>query len=64
MAERALFLPERCDFTLLHCGLPMKCGRSRTTWEGKPGEGHEITENAYACTVCRAAVVVSVREVA
>ncbi len=47
---RALFLPERCHFTLAHCGQPMTEGRSSTTWQGSTGHGTETTTVRYLCT--------------
>jgi hypothetical protein len=50
----ALFLSDRCDFTLLHCGEAMTYGHSRSTWQGEYPEGTQTVENEYRCARCGA----------
>lgn len=59
---RALFLPEACDFTLLHCGRPMRCNRSRSTWEGKHPDGASHTTADFTCDRCEATLEIQLRE--
>jgi len=59
---RALLLPERCVFTLLHCGQPMTSGGSRSTWQGRYPNGTSTVENGYVCTACGTTVNVKVVE--
>lgn len=60
--ERALFLSDRCDFTLRHCGRPMDARGSRNTWQGQYPEGSSTTENEYRCPVCGTTAQVKVIE--
>jgi hypothetical protein len=55
-------LSDRLAFTLQHCGEPMRWAGSHTTWEGKPGQGFEITTGDYVCNVCSARVKVTLVE--
>ncbi|MFI6510096.1 hypothetical protein ACIBCT_21030 [Streptosporangium sp. NPDC050855] len=49
------------EATVSHCGEPMPYVNARTTWEGKPGEGYEITETNYRCRKCPATAVLKTR---
>lgn len=61
-AVRALFLPDRCDFTLLHCGEPMAYVQSRSTWQGQFPHGTSTTENEYRCARCGSVLALKVVE--
>jgi hypothetical protein len=45
-----------------HCGQPMRYRNSRTTWEGQPTEGEQITETVRICRPCGAVLTVTLRE--
>jgi hypothetical protein len=62
MPHRALMLPERCDFTLLHCGQAMTYTRSCSTWQGEFPTGTSTVENGYRCEQCGATVSLTVVE--
>lgn len=55
-------LSEVCDLVLRHCGEPMRWRGVATRWEGRPGEGLEISTFRYACT-CGAEAEVRLAEV-
>lgn len=58
----ALFLPDGCEFTLLHCGQRMEERGSTTGWTGKPGQGEQLSDYRFRCSRCPATMNVSVRE--
>lgn len=62
MAEVAPFLPDRCEFTLLHCGKPMTCAGSRSTWQGMFPDGTSTTEVNFSCGSCGATLQLKVVE--
>ena len=43
-----------------HCDRPMRYRNSLTSWEGKPGEGAEITSTTRVCE-CGAELTVTLR---
>ena len=57
-----LFLPDRCDFTMLHCDVEMALKSTSTRWEGQHGSGLEIGTVRYECERCGTSVVVEVTE--
>ncbi len=62
-AAPAPFLPDRCVFTLLHCGQPMVWAGTSTAWSGSPGAAPETTESRYTCAAaCGTTTTVTVTE--
>lgn len=47
-------LPDRTDFTLLHCGMPMQFRSTLVMAAGKPGQESETTTARYTCDTCSA----------
>jgi hypothetical protein len=58
----AAFLPEGCEFVLVHCGQSMDCGGSRSTWQGSWPSGTQTVEVIYGCQACGTTATVKVVE--
>lgn len=62
--QNSLLPAEELSFVsreVMHCGQPMRYRYSRTTWEGKPDQGSEITETVRECESCGASLSTTLR---
>jgi len=53
---------DRGTYLLDHCGQPMVCKQTSTTWTGKPGRGAQHDRRALECLVCGAEATILQRE--
>jgi hypothetical protein len=62
IVTEAMGLPERARFTLEHCDRAMRFRGSHTSWQGKPGQGYELTTCRYTCDGCAATLELHLTE--